>query len=146
MASKIRIKRSSGTEKPYELDWGELAYVTGIGSYGGPNQYKDRIFLGDNGENINPIGGYYYASMMEHSPGAIAGVTNGRNSDGGIVVILDSSRKVDQWNVDNLRLDGNTFSSQNTDGDILLEPNGTGEINIVDDTYLSFVNHKEAKI
>jgi hypothetical protein len=146
MASIIRIKRSSGTGKPGTLQWGELAYVTGIGSYGGLNQYKDRIFLGDDGTNVNPIGGYYYASMMEHSPGAIAGVTNTRNSDGGIVVILDSSRKVDQWNVDNLRLDGNTFSSQNTDGDIVLDPNGTGEINIVDDTYLSFGNDKDVKL
>jgi hypothetical protein len=146
MASIIRIKRSSGTGKPGTLQWGELAYVTGIGSYGGLNQYKDRIFLGDDGTNVNPIGGYYYASMMEHSPGAIAGVTNTRNSDGGIVVILDSSRKVDQWNVDNLRLDGNTFSSQNTDGDIVLDPNGTGEINIVDDTYLSFGTDKDVKL
>lgn len=146
MASIIRIKRSSGTSKPSSLNWGELAYVTGIGSYGGVNQYKDRIFIGDDGTNVNPVGGYYYASMMEHQPGAIDGVTNTRNSDGGIVAILDSNRKVDQWNVDNLRLDGNTFSSQNTDGDIVLDPNGTGEINIVDDTYLSFGDDKDVKL
>jgi hypothetical protein len=146
MASIIRIKRSSGTNKPASLNWGELAYVTGIGSYGGSNQYKDRIFLGDDGSNVNPVGGYYYTSMMEHSPGAIAGVTNTRNQDGGIVVVLDSNRKVDQWNVDNLRLDGNTFSSQNTDGDIVLDPNGTGEINVVDDTYLSFGTDKDVKL
>ena len=146
MASIIRIKRSSGTNKPASLNWGELAYVTGIGSYGGLNQYKDRIFLGDDGNNVNPVGGYYYASMMEHSPGAIAGVTNTRNSDGGIVVILDSNRKVDQWNVDNLRIDGNTLSSTNTDGDIVFDPNGTGEINIVDDTYLTFGNDKDVKL
>ena len=83
---------------------------------------------------------------MDHVPGTVAGVTNTRNSDGGIVAVLDSSRKVDQWNVDNLRLDGNTFSSQNTDGDIVLDPNGTGEINIVDDTYLSFGNDKDVKL
>jgi len=146
MASIIRIKRSSGTNKPSSLNWGELAYVTGIGSYGGVNQYKDRIFVGDDGNNVNPVGGYYYASMMEHTPGSIAGVTNTRNSDGGIVAILDSNRKVDQWNVDNLRLDLNTLSSTNTDGDIVLDPNGTGEINIVDDTYLSFGNDKDVKM
>jgi hypothetical protein len=146
MASIIRIKRSSGTNKPSSLNWGELAYVTGIGSYGGTNQYKDRIFVGDDGANVNPVGGYYYTSMMEHQPGAIDGVTNTRNQDGGIVAVLDSNRKVDQWNVDNLRLDGNTFSSQNTDGDIVLDPNGTGEINIVDDTYLSFGTDKDVKL
>jgi hypothetical protein len=85
MASIIRIKRSAGTQTPASLNWGELAYVTGIGSYGGTNQYKDRIFIGDEGTNVLPVGGYYYASMMEHTPGTIAGVTNTRNSDGGIV-------------------------------------------------------------
>jgi hypothetical protein len=146
MASIIRIKRSSGTNKPSSLNWGELAYVTGIGSYGGLNQYKDRIFVGDDGNNVNPVGGYYYASMMEHQPGTIAGVSNTRNTDGGIVAILDSNRKVDQWNVDNLRLDSNTLSSTNTDGDIVLDPNGTGEVNIVDDTYLAFGNDKDVKL
>jgi len=146
MASIIRIKRSSGTNKPSSLNWGELAYVTGIGSYGGLNQYKDRIFLGDDGNNVNPVGGYYYASMMEHQPGTVAGVSNTRNSDGGIVAILDNNRKVDQWNVDNLRLDLNTLSSTNTDGDIILDPNGSGEINVVDDTYLSFGNDKDVKM
>ena len=146
MASIIRIKRSSGTNKPSSLNWGELAYVTCIGSYGGLNQYKDRIFAGDDGNNVNPVGGYYYASMMEHQPGTVAGVSNTRNSDGGIVAILDSNRKVDQWNVDNLRLDLNTLSSTNTDGDIVLDPNGTGEVNIVDDTYLSFGNDKDVKL
>jgi len=146
MASIIRIKRSAGTQTPASLNWGELAYVTGIGSYGGTNQYKDRIFVGDDGTNVLPVGGYYYTSMMEHTPGAIAGVTNTRNSDGGFVAVLDSSRKVDQWNVDNLRLDLNTLSSTNTDGDIILDPNGTGEVNVPDDTYLSFGTDKDLKI
>ena len=33
----------------------------------------------------------------------------------------------DQLNVDNLRLDGNTISSTDTNGDITLDPNGTGD-------------------
>jgi len=146
MASIIRIKRSAGTQTPASLNWGELAYVTGIGSYGGINQYKDRIFVGDDGTNVLPVGGYYYTSMMEHSPGAIAGVTNTRNADGGFVAVLDSSRKVDQWNVDNLRLDVNTISSTNSNGDIILDPNGTGQVNIPDNTYLSFGDSKNVQI
>jgi hypothetical protein len=142
MASIIRIKRSSGTNKPSSLNWGELAYVTGIGSYGGVNQYKDRIFVGDDGNNVNPVGGYYYTSMMEHSPGAVDGVSNTRNSDGGIVAILDNNRKVDQWNVDNLRLDTNTLSSTNTDGNIIIDPTGIGSVIIPDDTYLTFGDDK----
>ena len=138
MASIIRIKRSSGTAKPASLNWGEMAYVTGIGSFGGTNQYKDRVFLGDDGTNVNPIAGHFYTSMMEHAAGSIAGVTNSRNSDGGIIAILDSDRKVDLWNVDNLRIDGNEISSQNTDGNIVLNPNGTGSVIIPDDNKLGF--------
>ncbi len=138
MASIIRIKRSSGTAKPGSLNWGEMAYVTGIGSYGGTNQYKDRVFLGDDGTNVNPIAGHYYTSMMEHTPGALAGVTNTRNSDGGIVAILDNSKKIDVWNVDNITLDANTISSSDTDGDLILNPNGSGEVMIPDDTFLGF--------
>ena len=145
MASIIRIKRSSGTNKPASLNWGEMGYVTGIGSYGGTNQYKDRIFVGDDGSNVFPIGGHYYTSMMEHSPGAIAGVQNTRNTDGGIVAVLDDNRKVDQWNVDNLRMDGNVISSTDTDGDIIFDPNGTGEITVVDDTFLSFGTDQDVK-
>ena len=127
MASIIRVKRSSGTNIPGSLQWGELAYVTGIGSYGGLNQYKDRVFIGDDGSNVLSIGGRYYTSMMDHQPGTVQGVVNTRNSDGGILAIMDNNRKVDQWNVDNLRLDGNTFSSENTNGDIIVSPNGTGD-------------------
>jgi hypothetical protein len=146
MASIIRVKRSSGTSLPGSLQWGELAIVTGIGSATGTNQYRDRVYVGDDGTNVISVGGRYYTSMMDHVPGTIAGVTNTRNSDGGFIAVLDSNRKVDQWNVDNLRLDGNTFSSQNTDGDIVLDPNGIGEINIVDDTYLSFGSDKDVKL
>ena len=138
MASIIRIKRSSGTAKPASLNWGEMAYVTGIGQYGGTNQYKDRVFLGDDGTNVHPVAGHYYTSMMEHTPGALNGVTNSRNSDGGIVAILDSSRKIDIWNVDNLTLDSNTLSSTDTDGDIIFNPDGSGEVMIPDDTKLGF--------
>ena len=157
MASIIRIKRSSGTSKPASLQWGDLGYVTGIGSYGGVNQYKDRVFLGDDGTNANPIGGHYYTSMMEHTPGNIPAAShNSRNQDRGVVAIMApatnsglggaESLKVDQWNVDNLRIDTNTISSTDTDGDIILDPHGSGEVNIPDDTYLSFGNDKDGKI
>ena len=156
MASIIRIKRSSGTSKPASLQWGELGYVTGIGSYGGVNQYKDRVFLGDDGTNANPVGGYYYTSMMEHDPGAVASVQNTRNQDGGVVAVMEplpntglggaNSLKVDQWNVDNLRIDGNVISSTDTDGDIKLDPNGTGEVVIPDDTFFTFGDDDDARI
>ena len=138
MASIIRIKRSSGTSKPSSLNWGELAYVTGIGSFGGTLGNSDRVFLGDNGTNVLPVAGHFYTSMMEHSPGTLTGVTNTRNSDGGIVAILDSDRKIDEWNVDDLKLNGNVLSSSTTDTDIIIDPNGSGDIMVPDDTKLAF--------
>ena len=157
MASIIRIKRSSGTNKPATLQWGELGYVTGIGSFGGTNQYKDRVFLGDDGTNAHPIGGHYYTSMMEHAPGTIPAAShNTRNQDRGVVAIMApatnsglggaESLKVDQWNVDNIRIDLNTISSTDTDGDIILDPNGTGEVQIPDDTFVTFGDGKDSKI
>jgi len=138
MASIIRIKRSSGTSKPSSLNWGELAYVTGIGSFGGTLGNSDRVFLGDNGTNVLPVAGHFYTSMMEHSPGTLTGVTNTRNSDGGIVAILDSDRKIDEWNVDDLKLNGNVLSSSTTDADFIIDSNGSGDIMVPDDTKLAF--------
>jgi hypothetical protein len=36
----------------------------------------------------------------------------------------------DQVDVDNLRFDGNTISSTNTDGNVVLDPNGTGSVDV----------------
>ena len=131
MATKIQLKRSSGSALPTTIAYGELAHISGVGSFGGVDQYKDRLYIGHNdaaSPNIVPVGGRYYTSMMDHTPGAIDGVTNSINADGGIVVVTDSDRKVDQFNVDNLRLDGNTLSSTDTDGNIILDPNGSGRV------------------
>ena len=131
MATKIQIRRSSGNALPATLAYGELAHISGIGSFGGNDQYRDRVFIGHNdvaNPTITAVGGRYYTSMMDHAPGAIAAVTNNINYDGGIVAVLDEDRKVDQWNVDNLRLDGNTLSSTDTNGNIILDPNGSGRI------------------
>lgn len=140
MATKIQLKRSSGAVLPTSLAYGELAHISGVGSFGGADQYKDRIFIGHNDASsptIVPVGGRYYTSMMDHTPGAIAGVTNSINSDGSFVAVLDSDRKVDQWNIDNLRLDANTLSSTDANGNIELTPNGNGKVVINAETEIS---------
>ena len=75
--------------------------------------------------------------MLDHQHGTLTA-----NS----CLVIDQDSKIDVFNVDNLRLDSNTISSTNTDGDIILDPAGSGEINIVDDTFLSFGSGKDAKI
>tara|TARA_B100001758_G_scaffold214677_1_gene199896 strand:+ start:2974 stop:4281 length:1308 start_codon:yes stop_codon:yes gene_type:complete len=136
MSAIIQIRRSTGANLPSSLAFGELAHISGIGSFDGDNQYKDRIYIGHNDAStpdIVAVGGRYYTSMMDHQPGAIDGVTNPINSDGSFAVTLDGNRKVDLWNVDNLRLDTNTLSATNTDGGITLLSNGTGKINLTSD-------------
>ena len=122
MATIIKIKRTTGATAPSGLNQGELAYVydtsqtnNGVGG----NGY--RLFIGDPTSTSNSaieIGGEYFTNLLDHSHGVVTA-----NSS----VIVDGSKKVDEWNVDNLKLDGNAFTSTNTNGDITITPNGTGK-------------------
>ena len=143
MASYIKIKRSTGTVAPATLQYGELAYTTGVGTHGNSG---GRLFIGDNVPNAIAVGGRYYTDLLSIAPGLVSGQSNPTTPANGFVAILDQNRKVDQWNVDNLTLDGNTLSSTNTDGDINIDPNGTGEIVVPDDTFLTFGTSKDTKI
>ncbi len=142
MASIIRVKRSTGTAAPGTLQFGELgATLSGTGDV---SNKGDRLFVGDNGGNVQVVGGRYYTDLLSIGPGLVAGQANPTNAARGFVAVLNSDRKVDQWNVDNLRLDANTVSTTNTDGDLYLDPNGSGEIIVPDDTKLSFGDGKDA--
>jgi hypothetical protein len=65
-----------------------------------------------------------------------------RNEDNDAFISLftldQSADAVTQIDVDNIRIDGNTISSTDTNGDITLTPNGTGEVNLVDNDKLTF--------
>ncbi|MDX1532865.1 MAG: hypothetical protein R3230_01510 [Nitrosopumilaceae archaeon] len=47
-----------------------------------------------------------------------------------VTVNLDSAITVDQIDIDNIQIDGNTIISTDTNGDITLTPDGTGAVNI----------------
>ena len=143
MASIIRVKRSTGTNAPGTLDFGELGLTIGVGTHGNKG---GRLFAGDNSSNPQEVGGRYFTDLLSIAPGLVAGQVNPTTAANGFVPILDQSRRVDQWNVDNLTLDGNTLSSTDANGDIVLDPAGSGEINIPDDTFLSFGNDKDSKL
>ena len=143
MASIIRVKRSTGTIAPATLNYGELGLTIGVGTHGNSG---GRLFVGDNSSNPLVVGGRYYTDLLSIAPGLVAGQSNPTTAANGFVAILDSNRKVNQWNVDNITIDGNTISSTDVDGDINLDPNGTGEIVIPDDTFLTFGTSKDAKI
>jgi hypothetical protein len=125
MASIIRIKRSSTNGNPATLGAGELAYsaLSGTLANGG-----DRLYIGmgtetsGNATNHFVIGGKYFTDMMDHATGTLTASS---------AVLVDANSKVDVFNVDNLRLDSNTISSTDTNGNITLDPNGTGYVEII---------------
>ena len=144
MASIIRVKRSTGTSAPSSLNFGEVGVtLSGSGTVGNKG---DRLFVGDNAGNPQVVGGRYFTDLLSIGPGLVAGQANPSTASNGFVPVLNSDRKVDQWNVDNLRLDANVLSSTNTDGDIFFTPNGAGEVVIGDDIFLTFGDSKDAKI
>jgi hypothetical protein len=122
MASIIRIKRSSVSGNPATLAAGELAYsaLTDNGSNGG-----DRLYIGigtetsGNAANHFVIGGKYFTDMLDHTRGTLTASS---------ALVVDADSKLGQLKVDNLDLNGNTLSSTDTNGDILLTPNGTGKV------------------
>lgn len=131
MASIIRIKRSSVSGNPATLGAGELAYsaLTDNGSNGG-----DRLYIGigtetaGNAVNHYVIGGKYFTDMLDHTPGTLTASS---------ALVVDASSKINNINVGNLTLTGstNTISSTNTNGDILITPNGSGKT-IISNAYI----------
>ena len=122
MANIIKIKRSTGATAPGSLGAGELAFTGGAGTASNNGQ---RLFIGDpaNSNAVTVIGGNYYTGLF--STGANGAVVADK------VVTVDSNSKVDIWNVDNLRLNGNTVSSQSgaltisSPADLVLTHGGT---------------------
>ena len=118
----IRIKRSGSGGSPGALAQGEMGYsfLGGTQSNGG-----DRLYIGTGTEtggvaaNIAVIGGKYFTDKLSHVPGTLTA-----NSG----IITDANNKIDILNVDNITINGNEISSTDTNGNITLNPNGTGAI------------------
>lgn len=112
MAQVIKIKRSSSTATPTSLAQGELAYSA--------EGTSNKLFIGNPGTgDVTVIGGKYFTDMLDHTAGTLTASS---------AIIVDSSSKIDVLNVDNITLDGNAITSTDTDGDLTLTPNGTGNL------------------
>ena len=139
MATIIRIKRSTTNGNPSTLGTGELAYsaLAGVQGNGG-----DRLYVGSGAEtsgdaaNHFVVGGKYFTDMLDQVAGTLTASS---------AILVDSSSKIDNLKVDNLDLDGNTLSSTNANGNILITPVGTGKTVIsnlyVDDTSTSLAEY-----
>jgi len=124
MASIIRIKRSSVSGNPATLGAGELAYsaLTDNGSNGG-----DRLYIGigsetsGNAANHYVIGGKFFTDRLDHTAGTLTASS---------AIVVDSNSKIDNLKVDNLDLNGNTISTTDSNGNLVLAPNGTGKVSL----------------
>ena len=131
MATILKIKRSSTnpTATPGGLGQGELAYGEGTSTYtdaqGASVTSFGKLFVGKGSETngvaagLDIIGGKYFTDLLDHGHGTITA-----NS----AAIVDSAKKVNEWNVDNITLDGNTISTTNSNGDLTVDTNGTGDV------------------
>jgi hypothetical protein len=124
MTATIRIKRSTTANAPGSLKTGEIAYSAGAGLY---NNGGDRLFFGKgddglgNATTVEVIGGAYFANLLDHQPGVLTASS---------ALVTDASSKLDNLKVDNIDINGNTISSTDTDGNIVISPNGTGSVNV----------------
>lgn len=124
MAATIRIKRSTGAAAPGTLKTGEIAYAYGAGT---DANLGDRLFFGKgddgNGDatSIVVIGGEYLGNMLDHTPGTLTASS---------ALIADASSKLDNIKIDNIDINGNTISSTDVNGNIVLDPNGSGAVNV----------------
>jgi len=122
--SIIKIKRSSGVVAPTALALGEFGYAYGTGTQANAG---DRLYLGTGGESggvanaIDVVGGKYFADLADHVHGTLTASS---------AIIVDSNSKIDVLNIDNITIDGNTISSTDTNGNIVLNPNGSGTIEL----------------
>lgn len=124
MASILRIKRSSVSGNPGTLAAGELAYsaLLDTGSNGGDRLYLGMgIETGGNAANHLVIGGTAFTNLLDHTPGTLTASS---------ALITDSNSKLDNIKVDNIDLNGNTISTLDTNGNLVLNPNGAGMVQI----------------
>ena len=133
MANLTRIKiltTGATTDAPSNIKTGELAYsyVAGTQANNG-----DRLYIGTGSEtggvasSVDVIGGQYFTNLLDHVHGTLTPSS---------AIITDSNNKINALNVDNLKLDGNTLSSTNTNGNIIIDPNGTGKL-ILHNVYIN---------
>lgn len=124
MSNIIRIKRSETSGNPSTLGNGELAYsgLTDNGSNGG-----DRLYIGMGSETSGNaashvvIGGKFFTDRLNQTAGVLTASA---------AIVVDSNKKIDDLFVDNIELNSNTISTTNTNGNLILSPNGTGKVSI----------------
>jgi len=126
MASKLLVKRSTGTAAPGTIEFGEIALTVGAGTQA---NLGDRLFVGDNNSAAQVIGGKYFTDMLDQVHGVLTADS---------AAILDSNLKIDQWLVDDVQINSNVIDTSTTDTDLIIGANGTGKVVFQDGQEVEF--------
>ena len=131
MATRIKIKRSSAnpTATPSSvLGQGELAYAEGTSTYTDAQSATvtsyGKLFVGKGSETsgvaagLDIIGGKYFTDLLDHGHGTLTA-----NS----AIIVDSAQKISRINVDHVRIDGDTISTETSNQSLNFDTNGNGD-------------------
>ena len=109
-----KYSTSTGSPASDALAVGEQAYSFN----------SDKLFIGETSGGAvvaRTIGGQFFTDMMDHTAGTLTASS---------VVIVDANSKINNFNIGNITVTGatNTISSTNTNGNIVITPNGSGEV------------------
>jgi len=139
MSTIIRIKRSTTAGDPSTLGAGELAYsAADYASVSGGG----RLYIGIGAETSGDaashlvIGGQYFTDKLDHAAGTLTASS---------AIITDANSKIDNLKVDNLDLNGNTLSTTDTNGNLVLAPNGTGQISVSNTAIINLADPTNAQ-
>lgn len=124
MAAILKIKRGLTSTSAPTLASGELGYSMGAGTSANGG---DRLYIGTGADTngvaaaIVAIGGKYFTELLNQTPGVLTASK---------AIIVDGDKKIDELLVDNIQLNGNTIGTTDTNGNLVLSPNGTGKVSI----------------
>lgn len=124
MATVIKLKKSTGSTAPSALGNGELAYTQATGTQANGGY---RLYMGAGTESsgeadhIDVVGGKYFTDMLDHAHGTLTASS---------AIIADANSKVSQMIVDNIDINTNTISTTDTNGDLILSPHGSGDVDV----------------
>jgi len=117
------------TNELAKLELAQLGYAVIVNNVAGGYIYD--LIIQKSTFNSKLVGGGTVgnAALISVSTGAFDGILSAADSN--VQQALETIDDIGlQLNVDNLRLDGNTISSTDTNGNIIIDPNGTGLIEL----------------
>ena len=88
---------------------------------------SNKLWIGKlTGGNVTPvaIGGVFFTDQLKSASSLFGQVTANQ------ALVTGADNKLDLINIDNITIDGNTITTTNTNGTLIVDPNGTGSISL----------------